>query len=433
MTAVTAATEAPDSDAGQPGWQVTLYAVWAGQILALIGFSSRVPYLPFFLGDLGVTSVDGQALWSGAINAAGAAAMAITAPLWGLVADRIGRKPMLMRGLFGGAVSVGLMAFATAPWQLAALRVLEGTLTGTVAAATALVATSAPKHRLGYALGMVQTAVFAGAAAGPLLGGIAYDRVGARATFGVAAAMLALGGVLVWLFARERFVPAPRPRPRREGESRWQRLRASASFLVGGVMLTMFAAIFVVRMIAMGMQPVLPLFVHQLIPDRPDVATVAGIVLGAAGVTSALAAAVLGRLGDRTGHRRVLTASLLAAGALYLPMALARSPWQLAALQAALGVAAGGLIPSANALIAHRTPVERRGMVFGLTAALSGLGGFIGPLLGAVLATGLGFRATFVAAGALLLAMGGMVLFAGSATESSSRGVERSRREEVSV
>jgi MFS transporter, DHA1 family, multidrug resistance protein len=431
MTAVTAATEAPDPDAGQPGWQITLYAVWAGQILALIGFSSRVPYLPFFLGDLGVTTVDGQALWSGAINAAGAAAMAITAPLWGLVADRIGRKPMLMRGLFGGALSVGLMAFVTAPWQLAALRILEGALTGTVVAATALVATSAPKHRLGYALGMVQTAVFAGAAAGPLLGGIAYDQVGARATFGVAAMMLFLGGLLVTLFAREHFVPLPRVA--REGVSRWQHVRESGAFLFSLAMLTMFAAIFVIRMTAMSMQPVIPLFVQELAPDNSDVATAAGFVLGVGGLTSALAAAVLGRLGDRRGHRRVLTVSLLAAGAIYLPMALVRAPWQLAVLQAALGIAAGGLIPSANALIAHLTPIARRGSVFGLTAALSGLGGFIGPLLGAVLATGLGFRATFVAAGALLLAMGGMVLFAGSATESSSRGVERSRRGEVSV
>ncbi|MCD6034014.1 MAG: major facilitator superfamily 1, partial [Thermomicrobiales bacterium] len=158
----------------------TLYAVWAGQLLALIGFSSRVPFLPFYLGDLGVGDVSGQALWSGAINAAGAAAMAVTAPIWGFLADRYGRKPMLLRGLFGGAGIVMLMGFANSPWQLLGLRVLEGMLTGTVAAATALIATSAPKRRLGYALGMVQTAVFAGAAAGPLFGGYAYDSIGPR-------------------------------------------------------------------------------------------------------------------------------------------------------------------------------------------------------------------------------------------------------------
>jgi DHA1 family multidrug resistance protein-like MFS transporter len=141
------------------------------------------------------------------------------------------------------------------------------------------------------------------------------------------------------------------------------------------------------------------------------VATVAGIVLGSAGFTSAFAAAYLGRLGDRVGHRRVLTVSLLAVGLVYLPMAVVRDPWQLAALQALMGVAAGGLIPSANALVAHLTPVERRGAIFGLTAAISAVGGFIGPLLGALLATSLGFRSTFIAAGALMLAVAAMVIW----------------------
>jgi MFS transporter, DHA1 family, multidrug resistance protein len=406
-----------DPDEGQPGWNATLYAVWAGQVLALIGFSSRVPFLPFYLGDLGVTDVEGQTLWSGAINAAGAGAMAITAPIWGLIADRYGRKPMLLRGLFGGAFVVALMGLASEPWQLLALRVLEGTLTGTVAAATAL----------------VQTAVFAGASAGPLFGGLAYDRIGPRATFEVAAAMLFCGGVTVAFFARERFTRVAKHAMMDEGQGRWQRLQASGAFLFTAAMLSMLAAIFVVRMIAMSMQPIIPLFVEQLAPDNPDVATVAGIVLGAAGFTSALAAAYLGRLGDRIGHRRVLAVSLLGVGLVYLPMAVVRDPWQLAGLQALMGVAAGGLIPSANALVAHLTPVERRGAIFGLTAALSAVGGFIGPLLGALLATGLGFRATFIAAGALMLGVAAMVIWSQGATESKSRGVEESRRRKIAA
>jgi MFS transporter, DHA1 family, multidrug resistance protein len=418
MTAASGPAPA-DPDAGQPGWNTTLYAVWAGQLLALIGFSSRAPFLPFFLADLGVADVDGQLLWSGAITAAGAAVMALTAPLWGMIADRYGRKPMLMRGLFGGAVTVALMGFAAAPWQLVALRMLEGALTGTVAAATALVATSAPRHRLGYALGMVQTAVFAGAAAGPLLGGFAFDRIGARGTFELSAAMLFAGGIVVTLLARERFTPVAR-QPL-DDAGRWKRMRTSNAFLFTGAMLTLLAAIFAIRMISMSMQPILPLFVEQLAPDNPDVATLAGFILGSAGLTSALAAAYLGRLGDRAGHRRVLAISLVAAGLVYLPMAVVRDPWQLAVLQALMGVAAGGLIPSANALIAHLTPVERRGAIFGLTAALGGLGGFVGPLLGASLATSLGFRATFVAAGALLLVVAGMVVWSRGVAESRSR------------
>ncbi len=417
-----ATPDTADLDAGQPGWSRTLYAVWFGQVLALVGFSSRVPFLPFFLGDLGIADVAGQTLWSGAINAAGAAALAMTSPLWGVLADRYGRKPMLMRGLFGGAICVTLMGFATAPWQLLALRVFEGSMTGTVAAAAALVATSAPRRRMGYALGMVQTAVFAGAAGGPLLGGFIYDWAGPRIAFWVAGGMLFAGGVVVALFAREHFARAARE-PLQEREGRWQRLRASSAFLVSAAMLTLFAAIFVVRMIAMAMQPIIPLFVEQLSPNNPDVATVAGIVLGAAGFTSALAAAYFGRLGDRIGHRRVLGVSLVMSGLLYLPMAFVSSPWHLAMLQGLLGVAAGGMIPSANALVTHLTPHDRRGAIFGITAALSGLGGFVGPLLGAVLATVVSFRATFIAAGLLMLAVSILVIWSVSAEQAQQRQV----------
>lgn len=411
-----ARSEPANPDAGQPGWRTTLYAVWFGEILALVGFSSRVPFLPFFLGDLGVTDVAGQTLWSGAINASGAAALAITSPLWGVLADRYGRKPMLMRGLFGGAVCVALMGFATEPWQLLVLRVFEGSMTGTVAAAAALVATSAPRHRMGYALGMVQTAVFAGAAGGPLLGGFIYDWGGARVAFWIAGGMLFAGGVVVALFAQEHFTRAARE-TLEASESRWQRLRASSAFLVSAAMLTLFAAIFVVRMIAMAMQPIIPLFVEQLSPDNPDVATLAGIVLGAAGFTSALAAAYFGRLGDRIGHRRILGASLLMSGVLYLPMAFVTSPWHLALLQGLLGVAAGGLIPSANALVTHLTPHNRRGAIFGVTAALSGLGGFVGPLLGAIVATAISFRAAFIGAGMLMLFISLLVIWSLSAEQ----------------
>lgn len=423
-------TDPAPEERGQPGWTVTLYAVWCGEILALIGFSSRVPFLPFYLGDLGVTTIEGQTLWAGGINAAGAAMMAITAPIWGVLADRYGRKPMLLRGLFVGALTVTLMGFATAPWQLVILRMIEGAMTGTVAAAAALVATSAPKPRLGYALGMVQTAVFAGAAGGPLLGGFLYDWVGPRVAFWIAGSMLFCGGVVVALFAREHFTRAPHAPMEETG--RWRRLHESAAFLFTATMLTMLAAILVIRMVAMSMQPIIPLFVEELAPNAPDAASVAGIVLGAAGFTSALAAVWFGRLGDRTGHRRVLAVSLVAAGLLYLPMAMVRDPWHLALLQGLLGVAAGGLIPSANALVAHLTPLEKRGAIFGLTAALSGVGGFLGPLLGAILATGLGFRATFVAAGALMLALAALVIWS-LASESRSRGVEESRRREAAA
>lgn len=391
-------------------WRRNLWAVWAAQILAIVGFSLRVPFLPFYLGDLGVTTADGQALWSGAINAGGAGLMAITAPLWGIVADRHGRRPMLLRATFAATCTVGLMGLATQAWHLLALRLVEGALTGTVTASTALVAATTPKARLGYALGMVQTAVFAGSSLGPLVGGVLADRIGARPTFAVASACLGSAALIVLFLVRERFVPPPPPD---EGGRRgW---RAAAGFPLGRELATLVLVLFAVRLASMAVQPIVPLFVRELAPDAADPSSLSGLVLGMLGITSAASAVWLGRLGDRRGHRRILLWGILAAGLLYLPMAAAQNPWQLVALQGLFGVAIGGIVPAANALVANGTPAARRGAIFGLTAGVAAFGAFVGPLGGTALAVAVpgptinGFRATFLATAVLLLALAAWV------------------------
>ncbi|MGI9253413.1 MAG: MFS transporter [Thermomicrobiales bacterium] len=399
-------TEDPDASPTAIPWRRNLAAIWAVQLLAIVGFSLRVPFLPFFIGDLGVTSTDGQALWAGVINAAGSGVMAITAPMWGVVADRRGRRMMLIRAAFAGAFTVGLMGLATAPWQLMGLRMVEGALTGTVTAATVLVATTTPKARLGFALGLLQTAIFAGASLGPLLGGFLADRIGPRPTFFVAGSMLGIAGVLAVLVVRESFTPTPRATVETDVRlGRWERFVASAAPLFSSAVVMLILSLLVIRFAAMAVQPILPLFVEQLAPGTTNVASLSGIVLGSLGFTSALSAVVLGRMGDRRGHKRLLVACIAAAGLLYLPTALAHTPWQLAMLQGAFGIAAGGMIPSANALIATLTPSNRRATMYGITASAASVGAFAGPLAGATLAVAIGFRATFVAVGLLLLAL----------------------------
>ncbi len=408
----TIADDDPEASPTAIPWRRNLAAIWAVQLLAIVGFSLRVPFLPFFIADLGVSTTDGQALWAGIINASGAGVMAFTAPLWGIVADRRGRRMMLIRAAFAGAFTVGLMGLATAPWQLVGLRMIEGALTGTVTAATVLVATTTPKARLGFALGMLQTAIFAGSSLGPLIGGVLADRIGPRPTFFVAGAMLGLAGLLAVLVVRESFTPTPRSTVDDEAYlrlGRRERFIAAAGPLFGGAVVMLILSLFVIRFAAMSVQPILPLFVEQLAPGAADVASISGIVLGALGLTSALSAVVLGRMGDRRGHKRLLVLCIGAAGLLYLPMALARTPWQLAALQGAFGIAAGGMIPSANALIATLTPSNRRATMYGITASAASLGAFAGPLAGATLAVAIGFRATFLAVGVLLIALAAAV------------------------
>jgi DHA1 family multidrug resistance protein-like MFS transporter len=377
-------------------WRRNLYAIFLAQALAIVAFSLRAPFLPFFLDDLGLHDTDDQALWSGLINSFGAGTMAITAPIWGVMADRYGRKPMLMRAQFAAFVTIGLMGLATEPWHLLALRMIEGMFTGTVTAATALVAASTPKERLGFGLGLIQTAVFSGSAFGPLLGGLLADGIGFRATFGVASGMMLSGGLVTLFLVRERFTPVARAADVKRGGG-WKLLTAP-------VLLGLTLVLVAVRFASSAVQPIMPLFVEQLADGvTSDASSLAGVTLGVLGVTSAISSVYLGRQGDKRGHRLILLWCLAGSGLVYLPMALTQHPWQLIALQALFGVFAGGTIPAANALLANTTAPERRGMVFGLMASATSVGGFIGPLAGAGLAAAVGFRATFVCCGLLVL------------------------------
>ena len=379
-------------------WRRNLYAIFAAQLMAIMAFSMRSPFLPFFFDDLGLHSLSQQQLWSGIVNAGGAAVMAIAAPIWGNLADRKGRRPMLLRAQFAAFGTIGLMGFATAPWHILGLRMVEGALTGTVTAATALVAATVPKERLGYGLGLIQTAIFSGAAVGPRVGGVLADQIGYRQTFWTASLMMLAGGLITLFFVREQFTPYVKTESEVPQASAWKLLLTP---LLLGMTLTMF----MIRGAEGAVQPIMSLYIEELSGMAANASTLAGLVLGILGVTSAISSIFLGRLGDRRGYRSILMLCALGAGFIYLPMAAAQAWWHMFILQAIFGVFAGGMIPSANALVAQGTPPDRRGVVYGMMATATSIGGVIGPLVGSMIAAGFGARMTFLFTGAMLLCL----------------------------
>ncbi|HOX33701.1 MAG TPA: MFS transporter, partial [Spirochaetales bacterium] len=152
-------------------WKKSFSALWAAEFLAIAGFSTSNPILPLYLAELGVEDKAALNWWNGAITTAPAIALAVFAPIWGSLADRYGRKLMLLRAMVGGSILVGLCALTTAPWQVLVLKTLQGCVTGTVAAATVLTASIVPLAEAGYYLGLMQMAVYLGNSAGPLFGG----------------------------------------------------------------------------------------------------------------------------------------------------------------------------------------------------------------------------------------------------------------------
>lgn len=383
-------------------WKITLAAAWVAQFLCIVGFSAVGPFYPFYIRALGVTDVNQVTLWAGVLASTGAVSMALMSPIWGVLADRHGRKIMVVRATFGGALVLGAMAFVQSVQQLFVLRLLQGMLTGTVSAFMTLIATIAPAGEVGFALGMMQMAVFGGASVGPLVGGLVADNLGYRWVFGVTGVLLFAGGLLAVLLIHESFTP---PESRRN------------SGLLDGVRTithTMPVLGTIVALAGMSMSnavpsPVLPLLVESLQRDPALVNTATGAVYGANAVGAALAAVVVGRLVDGRGAGVLMLACGGGAVLGNLAQALAPSHAVITAGAFLLGFSVGGLMVSANATLARTAPKEQQGAIYGMSNSTGSAGSALGPMLGASVATAWGMRAPFAAAAALMALVTGWV------------------------
>lgn len=377
-------------------WQRSLGALFIAQTMSMVAFSFVFPFLPLYIQSLGITNTTEAAQWAGVAVAATALSMSVAQPIWGNLADRHGRRPMVLRSIIGAAVVISLMGMVNSVPQLVFLRFVQGMVTGTLAAGNALAASFVPKQRLGFTLGLMQVAVFIGSSVGPLIGGVLADIWGYRVPCFAAAALMLASAAIVVAFVRESFVPPPAS-ARRAGP-----LAEARSLLRLSPLPMLVAVIFLIQLGVQVVAPVLTLFIEELNGEE-NAATVSGIVIACTGIMSAIAALVLGKLGDRIGHTAILTACLAGAAVAYFPQALVREVWHLLVLRMVLGVFLGGLMPSANTILANLVPRERRGAAFGLTATATSLSNGVGPLSGAAIATGLGMRAIFVCTGALYI------------------------------
>ena len=362
--------------------------LWIGELIAISGFSVTLPFLPYYVQELGIQGLDQVALWAGLLTTAQATTMALIAPVWGMLSDRYGRKIMVTRAMFGGAVIIGLMGLVQNVYQLAVLRAIQGMLTGTVPAATTLIASSTPSNRRGYALGMLQMAVYLGSTVGPFLGGLIADQFGYRATFFVTGALLLAAGILVALLVKEEFTPVAHGRARM-WEGLLLVLRTRALMTLYGVRMLMGIAAQIVA-------PMFSLFVQSIAAPDAKVASLAGTMVGAASLSSALSTVFLGRASDRVGSRRILLACSAVSLVLYAAMAGTQTPVQLGVLRALAGIAAGGILAAVSVLQASLAPKGRYGAVYGIDTSLMAVANAISPMIGAALVASWGLPFVFL-------------------------------------
>lgn len=381
-------------------WKRTLALMVGAQFTASLGFSVIYPFLPFYVAQLGSVSNLSIEMLSGLVYSSPSLTMAIASPFWGAVADRRGRKPMVLRAAFGAGFMFLLMGFVANTEQLIVLRVLQGLVTGTLAASSALIVAVTPRQHTGYAMGWLQVGLWSGAAAGPVLGGVLSDLTGYRAIFVVTAILLALSGLGVWLGVDEPFVRESDP-----GTARRSVLRSWRRMLADPRLSATLALRFLTSIGRSTMAPILPLFVLHVAQSATGVGTLTGLITGVESATSTLSAVYLGRLGDRIGHGRVALVSALATAAFYVPQGFVNSVWLLLLLQGLSGFGVGGLLPSLSALLAQYSKLGEEGSVYGIESSVMSAARGIAPLLASACALWFSLGGVFLLTAAVFAAV----------------------------
>ena len=377
-------------------WKVNLFSVWLGCFFTGLAMSQILPFLPLYIAQLGVQGHASLSLWSGLVFSGTFMVSAVVAPMWGSLADRKGRKLMLLRASLGMAVVMLLQGFATNVWQLFILRTLMGLTSGYIPNAMALVASQVPRDKSGWALGTLSTGQISGVILGPLLGGFMADHVGLRVVFFMTAGMLFISFLVTLFLIKERVVVV----------SKADKLSGKAVFAslpYPMLIISLFCTTLTIQLANGSIGPILALFIQALTPAGDNIAFISGVIAAVPGVSALLAAPRLGRLGDRIGTERVLLAALLFAMLLFFLMSWVTTPVQLAVLRFLLGFADGALLPAVQTLLMKHSSEQVTGRIFGYNQSFMYLGNVAGPLIGSGISALAGFRWVFIATAIIII------------------------------
>jgi MFS transporter, DHA1 family, multidrug resistance protein len=373
-------------------WKHTLTILWIANFIAVAGTSLILPFLPLFIEDLGVHQMADIERWSGAIFSSQMLMAVLFQPLWGSLADKYGRKPMLLRAGIGMGIMTILMGFVHAPWELLVLRLINGVFSGFISMSISLQASITPDEHSGKALGTLQTGQMAGTLIGPLIGGVLAEVLGFRDVFILTGLLLLLASIIVMILVKE-VVPERTATMLDDKESHSWRLLIP--------LVPVFVATTVTQLGMMSIQPILTIYT-KTVYHGAHLAFIAGLVVAASGVANLIGSPLLGRFGDKVGQRKILIVSLIMAGLSFLPQALTNNITVLLIGRFLLGLFVGGMLPSLNVLVKKLAPKSIQAKAFGFNSSAQFLGNFLGPLLGSTVAAAYDIRYVFYITMAIL-------------------------------
>jgi len=386
-------------------WQRQMWILWAGVLLCSSSYTMVIPLLPLFLPELGVSD-SSLYWWAGIVQSSAFLVGAVMAPLWGALADKYGKRKMIIRAGLSLAVVYAMISLVHNPWELVGIRLLHGLVGGFVPASMAIVASIAPEERMGWSLGMMQAASMSGGIMGPLIGGLLSHAFGQRLSFVVAGSFILLATLAVVFFVHEGKAPP------KEAVSQAKKTAARSDYwsvLHNRQLLNLLLLLLLFQLSYNMVQPLLTLHIADLQGGVQDVAATAGFVLSLIGIAGILASPQWGKLGEQRGYVRVLIVCLIASGCVISMQYFVHSLWLFTIVQFIFGLFLAGIVPVVNTLVVQSTDQTFRGRSFGLTTSANQTGSLLGPLIGGGLGKFVGIEWLFVMTGTILVAAGATV------------------------
>ena len=375
-------------------WKKNLTALCVSQFFYRAGTRALIPFLPLFIQDLGKTSAELTAVWSGWIFAAPFIVSFFTTPLWGSFGDKYGRKLMTLIAVFGFAFSQLLMGFSVSLVQLLIFSALQESFGGFYPAAVSLTASNTPKEKTAHALGMLQFANGSGNVIGPLLGGLIADQFGYREAFYLISIIAVFSGLIIFLFIDEKNYT-------KEKHNYHSLLKNFKYVTKSRVLISCVFFLLLYSIAVTVVRPTFVLFINSFQFTANNPATITGILLALFGITSAISSALIGRLEKKINIRFILITASIFIAVTYIMIAVVNSMYSLAIVLALCGFGLGIILPSVFTLISNSTDSERKAGIFGISSSFQLVGNQAGSVSAGYFLSSLGLRFPFIAAGVL--------------------------------
>ncbi|KHF39335.1 tetracycline resistance MFS efflux pump [Halalkalibacter okhensis] len=348
-----------------------LPVLFAVMFLVMVGFGIIIPVMPFYAEEIGATPTQ-----LGLLMAVYSFMQLLFAPMWGRVSDQIGRKPVIMIGIFGLALSFFLLAVSSTLWMLFAARIIGGFFSSAnMPTVMAYVADITSEEDRGKGMGIIGASIGLGFIFGPAIGGI-FSQTNLSLPFYLAGALSVVTCLFVFIVLKESLTPEQRNKQLRE------RTPLRAAFK--GPVSILFILQWFVSLSLASLEATFAYFAYE----RAQLSAVElGYIFMIMGLAGALVqGGLVGRLTKKYGEGSVIQLGIIISAIGFGLILFIDSFVTAAIFLTVFGVGNGLIRPSVSSLLTKASPTGY-GRTTGLLSSFDSLGRIIGPPLGGWLFT----------------------------------------------